>query len=206
MIPRDPYRWLMEGSTGRPRDSFDAHVVASIVALALFESRAEGRTLLEGVGLDEADFLRMIENLFAHAALPLAELAKGSAPSVAEEEACLRDLLERCSTKRSAFEKLLAAMVARRALRPNHLWQDLGLRDRDELSRLMDRHFKPIAVRNARDMKWKKFLYRTICRDEGYTLCTAPSCSECGDFHRCFGEESGESLLAAVRRAAEAGA
>ena len=53
-------------------------------------------------------------------------------------------------------------------------------------------------------MKWKKFLYRMICRDTGYSLCTAPSCSECDDFEICFGEESGESFLARARRRVEA--
>jgi nitrogen fixation protein NifQ len=52
-------------------------------------------------------------------------------------------------------------------------------------------------------MKWKKFLYRMICRDEGFRLCSAPSCSECDDFAVCFGEESGESLLARTRREAD---
>ena len=85
-------------------------------------------------------------------------------------------------------------------MRPNHLWQDLGLRNRGELSALMRRHFEPLADRNVNDMKWKKFLYRMICRDEGFRLCTAPSCAECDDFAVCFGDESGESLLARNRR------
>ena len=48
----------------------------------------------------------------------------------AADEACLLDLLERCTTAREPFELLLAAMIARRAQRPNHLWQDLGLNNR----------------------------------------------------------------------------
>jgi nitrogen fixation protein NifQ len=96
----------------------------------------------------------------------------------------------------------LAAIVARRAQRPNHLWQDLGLRHRRELSWLMERHFEPLATRNAADMKWKKFLYRMICRDTGFLICSAPICTECSDFDACFGDESGESLLASSRRLA----
>jgi nitrogen fixation protein NifQ len=61
------------------------------------------------------------------------------------------------------------------------------------------RHFAPLAIRNNQDMKWKKFFYRMICRDEGFRLCAAPCCSECGDFENCFGDESGESLLARTR-------
>jgi len=67
----------------------------------------------------------------------------------------------------------------------------------------MGRHFEWLASRNEHDMKWKKFLYRTICRDDSYQICTAPSCSECSDFDNCFGDESGESLLAVARREAE---
>jgi nitrogen fixation protein NifQ len=67
----------------------------------------------------------------------------------------------------------------------------------------MQRHFAPLARRNTQDMKWKKFFFRMICRDEGYSLCSAPSCSECNDFGACFGDESGESLLARVRLQSE---
>jgi nitrogen fixation protein NifQ len=94
-------------------------------------------------------------------------------------------------------------MIARRAQRPNHLWQDLGLDSRRDLSELMTRHFKPLAMRNTQDMKWKKFFYRTICSDAAYSLCTAPSCGECDDFDHCFGEETGQSLLARARRGHE---
>jgi nitrogen fixation protein NifQ len=52
-------------------------------------------------------------------------------------------------------------------------------------------------------MKWKKFFFRMICKDEGFRLCSAPSCAECDDFSLCFGDESGESLLARSRREAE---
>lgn len=204
MMPPDLHRWLMGAS--HDGDAFDAHVVASILTLAVVEAQTEGRSVLEGVGLDGASLGQMVNDIFPHATPLFAGFAQDTASSVDEEEACLRDLLQRCSTEGSAFETRLAAMIARRALRPNHLWQDLGLRDRRELSQLMARHFEPLARRNLRDMKWKKFLYRTICRDEGYTLCTAPSCSECDDFDVCFGEESGESLLATVRRAAEVSA
>ena len=60
-------------------------------------------------------------------------------------------------------------------------------------------------MRNKQDMKWKKFFYRVICAEAAYALCTAPSCGECDDFDHCFGEETGESLLARSRRGHEAG-
>ena len=65
----------------------------------------------------------------------------------------------------------------------------------------MTRHFEPLAQRNDKDMKWKKFLYRAICRDAGYTLCPVPTCSECTDYADCFGDEDGESLLSTAPEA-----
>jgi nitrogen fixation protein NifQ len=74
-------------------------------------------------------------------------------------------------------------------LQPRHLWRDLGLRNRTELSDLMQRHFTMLARWNVNDMKWKKFLHRLVCSSEGFTICASPVCSECNDYDVCFGEE-----------------
>jgi nitrogen fixation protein NifQ len=195
------YGQLMAGRRCDDPASFDAHVVASILAIAAAETRP-GQTISDGVGLDGAQLRSLVVALFPGVGVMPGLQVLDRAVERPEDEECLRDLLTRFSTTGSGIEQQLAAMIARRAMRPNHLWQDLGLRNRGELSRLMARHFTALARRNDRDMKWKKFLYRMICRDEGYTICTAPSCAECDDFQVCFGDESGESLLAAVRRAA----
>jgi nitrogen fixation protein NifQ len=197
------YCRLIEDGGKSGTDGFDAHVAASILCLSFGESFKEGKSIVALVGLDGDELRALVTQLFPHAGDFLALVDPDAVVAREDDEACLLDLLQRCTTMRSVFEKRLAAMLARRAQRPNHLWQDLGLRNRGELSMLMARHFEPLAVRNSKDMKWKKFLYRTICRDTGYSLCTAPSCSQCDDFEICFGEESGESLLARVRREAE---
>jgi nitrogen fixation protein NifQ len=193
MTPDETYRWLV----GDVR-SFPVHVLASILALSLAEADAEGRAVNETAGYDGAPVLLL--QWFPHAA---AKLSGGGVLVRAEDEACLVDLLLRGANTGSELERLLAGMIARRAQRPNHLWQDLGLRNRSELSTLMDDYFAPLARRNISDMKWKKFFFRLICRDASYTLCTAPSCGECSDYDNCFNEETGESLLAHLRRAAE---
>jgi nitrogen fixation protein NifQ len=71
----------------------------------------------------------------------------------------------------------------------DHLWQDLGLWSRQDLSDLMVRNFPALAAKNDRDMKWKKFLYKQLCLQEGVYLCRAPSCAICCDYIRCFGPE-----------------
>ncbi len=202
MEPQDVYGWLMGGGERAACDAFDAHVVASILSLSLCEAAAEGVRPGERIGLAHEDLRSLVGSVFPAARRQFDGLASTELIP-ADDEACLRELLFRHSSEGSAFEYQLAAMIARRAMRPNHLWQDLGLRNRRELSWLMERHFESLARKNARDMKWKKFLYRMICRDEGFRLCTAPSCSECDDFEHCFGAEDGESLMAQSRRTAD---
>ena len=197
----DVYRWLVEGGNRSACDAFDAHVVASLLGVALVEATGDDRSVVDAIGLDARVLADLVGELFPHAAPVFGRIACTELiPTVTDDESCLRELLTRHSTSGTPFEQRLAAMVARRAQRPNHLWQDLGLRNRRELSWLMGRHFEPLAARNSADMKWKKFLYRMICRDTGFLLCTAPTCDECTDYDGCFGDESGESLLAANRR------
>jgi nitrogen fixation protein NifQ len=38
-------------------------------------------------------------------------------------------------------------------------------------------------------MKWKKFLYRQLCLEEGIYVCRAPSCDVCRDYDLCFARE-----------------
>jgi nitrogen fixation protein NifQ len=204
MDASDVYAWLMRQEGASSCSAFDAHVLASVLSVVAIEANGEGRGLVEGSGLDPEALIGLVRREFPHAA-PLFERAipLDTPLCVEEDERCLRDLLTRTASEGTPYEQALARLIARRCQRPNHLWQDLGLRNRRELSWLMERHFGSLSRRNAQDMKWKKFLYRVICRDEGYSICTAPSCSECSDFDNCFGAEDGESLLAKNRREAE---
>ena len=83
----------------------------------------------------------------------------------------------------------LAHAVATACMGANHLWQDMGLPDRGALSWLMTHHFTTLAMRNAGDMKWKKFFYRQLCERAGLFICRSPSCGACVDHSQCFGPE-----------------
>lgn len=108
---------------------------------------------------------------------------------LAEEVDDLRTLLLDHVTAPAEEAVWLAAMVARACLFSNHLWQDLGLTSRKDLSGLLLRHFGPLSAKNTGDMKWKKFFYKQLCDREGLNLCKAPSCGVCTDFKHCFGPE-----------------
>ena len=89
-----------------------------------------------------------------------------------------------------ASDALVAAeAIAAACLGEQHLWRDMGLRNRGELRVLFERHFAPLAADNTMDMRWKKFLYRRLCRWEGFASCRAPSCSACVSYAECFGAE-----------------
>lgn len=88
----------------------------------------------------------------------------------------------------------LAAAVARGCLGDNHLWQDLGLADRQTLSALLGEHFPRLFARNTGNMRWKKFFYLQLCQQAEIRACRAPSCGVCAHLGECFGSEDGPAL------------
>jgi nitrogen fixation protein NifQ len=202
MTPQAIYQLLHRANAATVCDPFDGHVLACVFAAGVSERHAGG-SFTGALGIYGNVLRTTIDRYFPGTLERLEVYGLDGEPAINADELCLRELLWRFRTEPSRLNSLLSLLVARRATRPNHLWQDLGLMNRGELSRLMQRHFVQLASRNTQDMKWKKFFYRMICREEGFRMCVAPSCSECGDFNGCFGDESGESLLARVRHGLE---
>ncbi|WP_130471276.1 nitrogen fixation protein NifQ [Candidatus Magnetaquicoccus inordinatus] len=98
-------------------------------------------------------------------------------------------LLMAHSSKGESESSWLAQLLAHSCLGNNHLWQDMGLGSRQQLSELLYGYFRPLAIKNDRDMKWKKFFYKQLCEQEELRICQAPSCTECSDYEPCFGPE-----------------
>lgn len=182
----ETYQRLMACAGGG--DPFDRHVFACILAKGLSQAP---RPLTNAVGLDLADLHALFAAYFPEERGLLDGEAEQAGPD-AIEEADFRTLLVSNATRPDSAEaRWLAAMVVRRSLEPDHLWQDLGVSSRTDLSGLLMRHFQPLAARNVRDMKWKKFFYREMCAAEGMTVCKSPICDTCTDFAICFGPEDG---------------
>ena len=89
----------------------------------------------------------------------------------------------------SAALAAVAETVALASLGDNHLWQDLQLPSRVELSALMAHWFPSLVAKNHADMKWKRVLYKQLCEREELFVCKAPSCAVCSDRPVCFGPE-----------------
>jgi nitrogen fixation protein NifQ len=163
-----------------------------MVAMAATESP---QPLTEALGLDRGSLERLLRRYLPGHLAMLESLPAGAGPGPdALEEPDLRAYLLECRAGRGEEEEWLAAIVARRSLKSNHLWQDLGLADRGELGALFGKHFPELVVRNRLDMKWKKFFYRALCERDGVPVCKAPNCAVCSDAVACFAPETGARL------------
>ena len=103
----------------------------------------------------------------------------------------LRELL--LSHRSSGAEETIwfAKMISVGALGENHLWQDLGLSGRKDVSFILKNYFAHLFNKNTGNMKWKKFFYKQLCDMEDIKVCKAPSCSVCSHHSDCFGPEDG---------------
>jgi nitrogen fixation protein NifQ len=201
-IARATYRELRGLDAGEATidtdDDFDAHILASILAVASIDEGGMCRS----TGLPSAELASLLAHWFPRSSLRTLP-STTDALAVDDELLMVCDLLLASRSTEGETGRWLAYMVARRALEPSHLWEDLGLRNRAELSRMLERHFAPLAIRNTRNMRWKRFFYRVLCEDEGSAMCMTPVCTDCCDFESCFGAEDGESRLAYRRRDAD---
>jgi len=74
---------------------------------------------------------------------------------------------------------VIAPLIAKKSLEMNHLYQDLGFKNRIEMGQFMTRHFPRLAALKPKEKLWKKFLYDAIG-------CVAPACETCNDQEHCF--------------------
>ena len=180
--PQDLYAWLMAARQGHPVEETLARILASWML-------GQG-VLPDWLGLAETEFLRLLESHFpAFDPAAIGNPGRPLDPQRQDETQDLHKLLLENRTGLHASEIWLADILIAGCLGDDHLWQDLGLWTRADLSALMWQNFRPLALRNDQDMKWKKFLYKQLCDTAGITTCRAPSCTVCVDYADCFGPE-----------------
>jgi nitrogen fixation protein NifQ len=172
------YGLLMARAADLPNSDLFARMLVS-------QARGQG-ALMPGLGLGSSDFTLLMTRHFPGFGLP-APLAMHD--DLGERRAEWHDLLSLLLAHRAGVdpsETWMASIVAHACMGSDHLWQDLGLWSRTDLSQLMTRNFPALAARNDRDMKWKKFLYKQLCQQQGVYVCRAPSCEVCIDYAKCF--------------------
>lgn len=174
------HQHLMGYAVGYANDALMAHLLA-------------GWTMGQGslpahLGLGPEWFGRLLERHF-----PRLRWQPPEAPAISDErrERALEyddvaALLTRYADREVEGAFAMVRIVAEACLGADHLWQDLGLPSRRELTTLMQRNFPRLAAENTKDMRWKKFLYRRLCEMEGLVACRSPSCEACCDYAACF--------------------
>lgn len=141
-------------------------------------------------GLGRSEFVKMLETHFPGLSYDSLNLPHRVSDTNRDDE---RDevykLLESNRANQSESEIWMAKIVAIACQGYDHLWQDMGLWARKELTDLLMRNFPSLASKNVKNMKWKKFLYKQLCITEGIYTCRAPSCEVCADYENCFSSE-----------------
>lgn len=178
---------------------FDSMVIGCLVRKALAEKAELGGHLGRRLGVGGTALCTLL--LLVAPDHPLLVAEDYVPQDACEEQAWVRSLLLRNVSTDLELSRWLAAIVARRAMEGSHLWEDLGLPNRDALTRLLQRHFAPLAIRNVNNMRWKRFLFRLLCEDEGLVHCTSPTCCSCPDVDKCFEPSSAEAMIARAKQA-----
>ena len=88
----------------------------------------------------------------------------------------LRVLLETWSAPELDTTPLVSSVLTRACLRPDHLWRDLGLSGREDVTALLTRHYPGLAARNVRNLRWKQYLAYAACEHAGLPPAAAPGC------------------------------
>lgn len=187
-------------NSASPAQLSNHHYLSCILA-----AQRNGHTCLpEQLGLDTAAYASF-QQWYATLPAPItAEDNSALAQAIDERSALRQQLLDlrrdewhelytlllqhRAGTDES--ESWLAAIVAAACLGSSHLWRDLGLPSRATLRQLLQDNFPVLALRNNRDMRWKKFFYKQLCEQQGGYVCRAPSCDQCYTYQECFGDET----------------
>jgi nitrogen fixation protein NifQ len=172
--------------------SDDAWLFARLVAAR--EVRGE----LALLGLSARDLAGLAGRHFAAGALAASSDSRSPAQpahqvAIVDEThatfvASMRDLLIGLAAPDvdAADARCLATILAHACLRPDHLWRDLGLAGRDDVTQMLTRFFPEVVARNREGLRWKKLLARELARSTGAEPGPAPGCPGCEDFGFCF--------------------
>lgn len=80
-------------------------------------------------------------------------------------------------------------------LRTDHLWRDLGLAGREDVTALLRRHYPGLPERNVRNLRWKKFLAYAARERAGLAPQAAPGCAGCEEEAMCYPAEAERTTI-----------
>ncbi|BBU32817.1 hypothetical protein BTHE68_65510 (plasmid) [Burkholderia sp. THE68] len=159
----------------------------TVLFARLIGARIESNDLLL-LGLDAGAFAALIGGHFPGAAVGRVPGAILGSP----HRAFVRDLHgllmwhDRTATRHREDARCLATIIAAASLRPDHLWRDLGLDGRDDVSEMLERHYPALVARNVANLRWKKFLAQEVAYARSVAPMGAPGCPGCEDYGFCY--------------------
>lgn len=181
-LPENEYKHIMEFASGLSNDETYACMLSSW--------KTGMGAMPDYFGLGKPAFTELLASHFPGIRMEVFELC-GRVYDAQRNEECEQvcELLLAHRAGESESEIWMAKIVAVACQGQDHLWQDMGLWSRKQLSDLLMRNFPGLASMNVNNMKWKKFIYKQLCITEGIYTCRAPSCEVCVDYHNCFSAE-----------------
>ena len=175
------YQQLLACSDNALNGRFFAQMLASWLV-------GEG-SLPNFLGLTDLQFQSLLAQHFPDYFISIFPLKQNLDFSRMAEKDELERFLRGFAVEKNDETEWLISIIVAACLGENHLWQDLGLFSRDDLSALLKNNFPEMVAQNVYDMKWKKFIYKQLCETEGIYVCRSPSCEYCKDYLNCFGDE-----------------
>jgi nitrogen fixation protein NifQ len=165
----------------------DTQLFAKLIA------ERDARNELALLGLQQPAWRALVARHFARAAVPAALPLAVTSSEHAEFVRTLHALLLTYASAAIHADdaQCLAAIIAHACLRPDHLWRDLGLAGRDEVTWMLTRYFPTLVALNNANLRWKKFLAEQRALSLGLQPGPAPGCPGCEDYGHCFPELQG---------------
>jgi nitrogen fixation protein NifQ len=150
---------------------------------------------LAGCGLSPRELDALLARLFPGAPAPgddaLSTLREQRAAPIlddaqAEFTRLLRALLDAWRAPATDTTPWVSSVLVQACLRPDHLWRDLGLSGREDVTALLARHYPGLMARNVRNLRWKQFLAYSAREHAGQPPSEAPGCPACEDYGVCY--------------------
>ena len=182
------YRLLMDMSRNRMNSTYITSISATWVS---------GQSALpRWMGLSSGMFREMLDFHFQASVRVIFVNSKFVLTNSSRDEIDdLRRLLLKHRARRSRSERWIAELISVACFGRNHLWSDLGLVARSQLSELINFNFPRLAAQNSKNMRWKKFLFKKLCEGEGLYICRAPTCEECHERSSCFAVDVNKKVM-----------
>lgn len=100
----------------------------------------------------------------------------------------LADLIDahRDTTLQALHAGWLARAMAAACFGSRHLWEDLGLTGREDVSALLLHYYPSLHRLNTQDLKWKLFLFKELGMQRGQPGLRPPTCERCENYSLCF--------------------